>query len=117
MIGNRVFGCDDCQLVCPWNRHARPSEEPAFAPRGGLDDMALTTLFDWSEAQWRENTRGSALRRAGYAGWLRNLAVALGNAARPAPVIESLRRRASHNSELVREHARWALARHVSPKP
>jgi len=117
MIGNRVFGCDDCQLVCPWNRHARPSEEPAFAPRGGLDDMALTTLFDWSEAQWRENTRGSALRRAGYAGWLRNLAVALGNAARSAPVIESLRRRASHNSELVREHARWALARHVSPKP
>ena len=111
MIGNRVFGCDDCQLVCPWNRHARPSEEAAFAPRGGLDDAALTTLFGWSEEQWRENTRGSALRRAGYAGWLRNLAVALGNAASSAPVLKALRNRASHASELVREHVHWALDR------
>ena len=113
MIGNRVFGCDDCQLVCPWNRHARASEEAAFAPRGGLDDAALTTLFGWSEEDWREHTRGSALRRAGYTGWLRNLAVALGNAARSAPVIEALRRRASHSSELVREHVLWALDRHA----
>ena len=113
MIGNRVFGCDDCQLVCPWNRHARPSEESAFAPRGGLDDSALTALFGWSEEQWRENTRGSALRRAGYAGWLRNLAVALGNAASSAPVITALRRRSSHASELVCEHVHWALDRHA----
>ena len=111
LIGNRVFGCDDCQLVCPWNRHARPSEEAAFAPRNGLDNARLTRLFAWDEAQWRERTRGSALRRAGYTGWLRNLAVALGNAARSAPVIAALRRRASHPSDLVREHVRWALSR------
>ena len=115
MIGNRVFGCDDCQLVCPWNRHARASDEAAFAPRNGLDDTALATLFGWSEEQWRENTRGSALRRAGYTGWLRNLAVALGNAARSTPVIEALRRRAAHPSELVREHTQWALNRHARP--
>ena len=111
LIGNRVFGCDDCQLVCPWNRHARPSEEAAFAPRGGLDNARLTRLFGWGEEQWRERTRGSALRRAGYTGWLRNLAIALGNAARSGEVIESLRNRLSHSSELVREHVRWALER------
>ena len=110
-IGNRVFGCDDCQLVCPWNRHARPSEEAAFAPRGGLDNASLTSLFAWDEAHWRERTRGSALRRAGYTGWLRNLAIALGNAARSSEVIESLRKRLSHRSEMVREHVRWALER------
>ena len=111
MIGNRVFGCDDCQLVCPWNRHARPGEEAAFAPRNGLDDAALTALFGWEEEEWRERTRGSALRRAGYTGWLRNLAVALGNAARSAGVARSLRKRSSHPSEIVREHVRWALDR------
>ena len=111
LIGNRVFGCDDCQLVCPWNRHARPSEEAAFAPRHGLDNTRLADLFAWSEEQWRERTRGSALRRAGYTGWLRNLAVALGNAPRTASVMAALRGRASHASELVREHIRWALNR------
>ncbi len=113
MMGNRVFGCDDCQLVCPWNRHARPSEESAFAPRGGMDDVRLSTLFDWTEEQWRERTRGSALRRAGYTGWLRNLAVALGNASRSQGIIAALRRRLSHPSELVRDHVRWALDRHA----
>ncbi|WP_446830647.1 tRNA epoxyqueuosine(34) reductase QueG [Candidatus Foliamicus sp.] len=116
MIGNRIFGCDDCQLVCPWNRHARASEEAAFAPRNGLDDSALATLFAWSEEEWRENTRGSALRRAGYLGWLRNIAVALGNAPRSAPAIEALRRRTSHASDLVREHVSWALQR-ISATP
>lgn len=111
LMGNRVFGCDDCQLVCPWNRHARPSEEAAFAPRGGLDGARLTGLIGWSEKQWRERTRGSALRRAGYTGWLRNLAVALGNAARSEEAIGSLRKRLSHSSEMVREHVRWALER------
>ena len=79
-IGNRVFGCDDCQLVCPWNKFAVPSAEADFNPRHGLDDALLTTLFRWNHAQWDAGTRGSALRRAGYEGWLRNLAVALGNA-------------------------------------
>ena len=116
MIGNRVFGCDDCQLVCPWNRHARPSEEQAFAPRGGLDDAALSTLFDWSEEQWRDRTRGSALRRAGYIGWLRNLAVALGNAPHSPGVIAALRRRSSHLSDIVREHVRWALDRQMDSR-
>ena len=110
-IGNRVFGCDDCQLVCPWNRHARTSEEAAFAPRGGLDNANLTRLFAWDEATWRERTRGSALRRAGHTGWLRNLAIALGNAARSTAAMESLRKRLSHSSEMVREHVRWALER------
>lgn len=113
LIGNRVFGCDDCQLVCPWNRHARPSEEAAFAPRGGLDGARLTSLIGWSEEQWRDRTRGSALRRAGYTGWLRNLAIALGNAARSREAIGSLRKRLSHSSEMVREHVRWALERQV----
>ena len=113
LIGNRVFGCDDCQLVCPWNRHARPSEEAAFAPRGGLDGARLTSLFGWSEEQWRERTRGSALRRAGYTGWLRNLAIALGNAARSGEAIVSLRKRLSHSSEMVRDHVRWALERQM----
>ena len=111
MIGNRIFGCDDCQLVCPWNRHARPSEEPAFAPRNGLDNAGLTRLFAWDEATWRERTRGSALRRAGYPGWLRNLAVALGNAPRSRTVIKALHHRSSHPSDLVRQHVRWALNR------
>lgn len=110
-IGNRVFGCDDCQLVCPWNRHARPGEEAAFAPRGGLDNARLTRLFAWDEATWRERTRGSALRRAGYTGWLRNLAIALGNAARSTEAVKSLRKRLSHPSDMVREHVRWALER------
>ena len=110
-IGNRIFGCDDCQLVCPWNRHARPTEEAAFAPRRGLDNAGLTSLFAWSEDHWRERTRGSALRRAGYAGWLRNLAIALGNATRSAAAMESLRKRLSHPSEIVREQVRWALER------
>src|SRR5690606_22067129 len=111
-IGNRVFGCDDCQLVCPWNKYARPTAERDFAPRHGLDAAALTELFAWSEDEWAARTEGSALRRAGYLGWLRNLAVALGNAPSTAAVVAALRARLTHPSELVREHVRWALARH-----
>jgi len=111
-IGNRVFGCDDCQLACPWNKFARPTSETDFAPRHGLDSAGLTELFAWDEATWERRTRGSALRRPGYPGWLRNLAVALGNAPRSAEVIAALRSRAQHPSALVREHVRWALARH-----
>jgi epoxyqueuosine reductase len=111
-IGNRIFGCDDCQLVCPWNRYARLAEVRDFAPRHGLEAPSLAELFAWSETEWAERTAGSALRRAGYFGWLRNIAVALGNAPTSAAVIASLESRADHPAALVREHVAWALARH-----
>ena len=111
-VGNRIFGCDDCQLVCPWNKYARPSAERDFTPRHGLDTSALTDLFAWTEEEWSARTEGSALRRAGYVGWLRNIAVALGNAPTSAAVVAALRARANDASELVREHVHWALARH-----
>ncbi|MBU6403581.1 MAG: tRNA epoxyqueuosine(34) reductase QueG [Proteobacteria bacterium] len=110
MLGNRVFGCDDCQLVCPWNRYARASTLPDFAPRHGLDAALLCELIAWDEATWNARTEGMALRRAGYAGWLRNLAVALGNAPHSARVMQALAARAQHASALVREHVAWALA-------
>ncbi|NVD34901.1 tRNA epoxyqueuosine(34) reductase QueG [Marinobacter lutaoensis] len=111
-LGNRVFGCDDCQLVCPWNRFSRPTAEPDFQPRHGLDNATLAELFLWSEEEFLARTEGSAIRRTGYQGWLRNLAVGLGNAPTTIPVVEALRRRADHPSELVREHVHWALRRH-----
>jgi epoxyqueuosine reductase len=113
LIGNRIFGCDDCQLVCPWNRYAKVSAEPDFAPRHGLDAAALTELFAWSEAEWLQRTEGMALRRAGYVRWIRNLSVALGNAPTSADVVAALRARADHPDDVVREHVAWALARHA----
>lgn len=112
LIGNRVFGCDDCQLVCPWNRFARPSSEPDFQPRHGLDSGTLAELFLWTEEEFLARTEGSPLRRAGHERWLRNLAVGLGNAPSTIPVIEALRQRLNHSSELVREHVQWALEQH-----
>jgi epoxyqueuosine reductase len=112
LIGNRVFGCDDCQIVCPWNRFARPTGEADFQPRHGLDNLALAELFRWSEEDFLARTEGSPLRRAGYERWLRNLAVGLGNAPSTLPVIEALQARRDHPSALVREHVEWALARH-----
>jgi epoxyqueuosine reductase len=112
-IGNRIFGCDDCQLVCPWNRYARLTGERDFSPRHGLADAKLVELFGWTEAQWTERTAGSALRRPGFVGWLRNVAVALGNAPTNPAVVASLERRANHSSEIVREHVAWALGRHA----
>jgi len=112
-MGNRIFGCDDCQLVCPWNRYAQPTNEAGFAPRHGLDTPKLADLFAWSEPEWSERTTGSALRRAGYLGWLRNIAVALGNAPSSMSVLAALRSRASHASDMVREHVGWALNRHA----
>ena len=112
LIGNRVYGCDDCQLVCPWNKFASPSGEPDFAVRNGLDDVTLVELFGWSEAEFHDRLAGSAIHRIGYERWLRNLAVGLGNAPKSAAVVDALKARADHSSGLVREHVAWALARH-----
>ncbi|MDN5849718.1 MAG: tRNA epoxyqueuosine(34) reductase QueG, partial [Nitrococcus sp.] len=113
LIGNRVFGCDDCQAVCPWNKFSRPTDEAAFRPRHGLDSAALVTLMRWDEAEFLERTAGSAIRRLGHVRWLRNLAVALGNSPSDDAVIGILRTRSQHPSALVREHVAWALARHA----
>ena len=112
LMGNRVFGCDDCQLVCPWNKFAQASGETDFKPRHGLADAQLVDLFLWDEATYLRNTEGSAIRRIGYERWLRNLAVALGNAPTSTAVTDALRGRLEFPSELVREHVSWALAQH-----
>lgn len=112
LIGNRVFGCDDCQLVCPWNRAAMPTSEADFAPRNGLDTKQLLELFAWSEEDFYQRTQGSPIRRIGYPCWLRNIAVALGNAPTSRAVVQALKSKADDPSALVREHVDWALARH-----
>ncbi|HXE77882.1 MAG TPA: tRNA epoxyqueuosine(34) reductase QueG [Rhodanobacter sp.] len=111
-MGNRIFGCDDCQLVCPWNKFAHVATEADFAPRHSLDGAKLVELFGWSEEEFLTRTEGMAVRRAGYEGWLRNIAVALGNAPSSDAVSAALRSRAAHPSAVVREHVAWALARH-----
>jgi epoxyqueuosine reductase len=113
LIGNRVFGCDDCQIVCPWNRFARPTGESDFKPRHNLDNAQLADLFMWDEEKFLSSTEGSPLRRTGYENWLRNLAVGLGNAPSTIPVIEALKARQDHPSDLVREHVEWALRQHA----
>jgi epoxyqueuosine reductase len=112
LMGNRIYGCDDCQVVCPWNRFARPTGEPDFSPRHGLDTPELIALFGWSEEQFLQRTEGSAIRRIGFECWLRNIAVALGNAATGPGVVEALQTRLQYPSALVREHVGWALRRH-----
>jgi epoxyqueuosine reductase len=108
-IGNRIYGCDDCQLVCPWNKFAAATGEADFQPRHGLADVELITLFNWSEEQFLERTAGSPIRRIGYLSWLRNIAVALGNAPHRADIVAALQAHLEHSSELVREHVGWAL--------
>lgn len=113
MIGNRINGCDDCQLVCPWNRFARITDEADFSPRNRLDEASLVELFAWNEAAFRERTAGSAIHRIGFERWSRNLAVALGNAPTTPEVLAALHARAADASVLVREHVAWALAQHA----
>lgn len=112
-IGNRIYGCDDCQLFCPWNKFAAPTAEADFAPRHGLDTADLTELFAWSEATWLARTEGSAIRRLGYRRWLRNIAVALGNAETSPEVIDALNARADSGDALIDEHVDWARRQHL----
>jgi epoxyqueuosine reductase len=112
LMGNRIYGCDDCQWVCPWNRYAQHSDEADYAPREGLSTPELVGLFAWSETEFLARTAGSAIRRIGHECWLRNIAVALGNAPTSEPVIAALEARRDHESALVREHTAWALAQH-----
>ncbi len=116
LIGNRVYGCDDCQLVCPWNKFAEITSETDFNIRNGLDDISLVHCFAWSEAEFKQNMAGSAIYRIGYTQWLRNIAVGLGNAPSSPEVISALKARENDSNEMLREHVEWALQRHASFK-
>lgn len=111
-MGNRVFGCDDCQLICPWNKFTKVSVETDFSPRHGLDNVTLAELFKWTESEFLKNTEGSPIRRIGYECWLRNLAIGLGNAESKPEILAALKAEANNPSAMVREHVAWALEQH-----
>jgi len=113
-MGNRIYGCDDCQLVCPWNKFAAQTGEPDFAPRHGLDSITLIDCFGWDEATFMARTEGSAIRRIGHTQWRRNIAIALGNANTSEDVVKALTSAVDDPSEVVREHVRWALTQHAT---
>jgi epoxyqueuosine reductase len=115
LLGNRIYGCDDCQTACPWNRFSPDTAETDFQPRQGVDTARLIDLFGWSEEEFDQRLQGSPIRRIGHERWLRNIAVALGNAPRSAPATQVLQLRLDHPSALVREHVAWALARQAEP--
>ena len=112
LIGNRIFGCDDCQLVCPWNKFAKTTDEPDFRARNNLDKATLVELFAWTEEEFLQRTEGSPIRRSGYARWLRNLAIALGNAPTTPDVMAALLSKCAIDDAVVREHVEWALKQH-----
>ena len=114
-MGNRVFGCDDCQAICPWNKYAQFTKETDFLPRHGLANSDLVDLFNWTETEYLANTEGSAIRRIGYEGWLRNLAVGLGNAPSDLRIIEALNKKREAVSDLIKEHIDWALEQQAKP--
>lgn len=117
LIGNRIYGCDDCQLICPWNRFAQITSEDDFSPRQQLNHQQLTTLLGWDEATFLSNTEGSAIRRIGHERWQRNIAVAMGNAPYDADIVAALERAETDSTEMVREHINWALEQQSVKKP
>jgi epoxyqueuosine reductase len=113
LMGNRIFGCDDCQVFCPWNKFTKHTEEKDFSPRHNFDDVDLVELFNWNEEDFLAKTEGSPIRRAGYESWLRNIAIGLGNAKTSEDILGALNLRKNDPSEIVREHVLWAINRHA----
>jgi len=113
LMGNHIYGCDDCQQVCPWNRFAQLTDEKDFIPRQGLDTIELITIFHWSEDTFLSKTEGSAIRRIGFSSWIRNIAIALGNAPASNDIIRALNTRLHHSDPIIHEHVQWAIQQQV----